>query len=156
MTAVDISPKAVEVMRKRGVRNARVGELYDEYKSQFDTVLVLLNIGIVGTLEGLDRFLSYLPSLLADKGQLITDSFDPRRIDDAKTQEYQRRKTAQGKYFGERTVRIEYKGQFGEWFEWMHIDPDTLKNHLKKLNLAFEIVKEVENRYLYRIRRSTQ
>ena len=27
---------------------------------------------------------------------------------------------------GERTLRFEYKGQTSDWFEWMHIDPETL------------------------------
>ena len=31
---------------------------------------------------------------------------------------------------GERTLRFEYKDQAGEWFEWMRIDPETLKQYV--------------------------
>src|SRR5262245_52294093 len=47
VTSVDVSEKAVEVMRRRGCKNAKVGDVFDSYSELFDTVLVILNIGIV-------------------------------------------------------------------------------------------------------------
>lgn len=151
---IDNSPKAVEVMRKRGLKNARVGGLLDEYEEPFDTVLLLLGIGIVENLQGLDDFLNCLPSILTENGQLITDSFDIRKPDDEKYREYQRQKVAKGRYFGERTLRFEYKGKMSDWFEWMHIDPETLKNHVNKSGFSFDLIATGDNgRYLSTIRR---
>jgi cyclopropane fatty-acyl-phospholipid synthase-like methyltransferase len=77
VAAVEISHYAADVMKRRGVKNVRVGDMYDTYYKLFDTVLVICNIGIVGNLEGLDRFLGRLSGLLCENGRLITDSFDP-------------------------------------------------------------------------------
>lgn len=141
-------------MGKRGLKNARVGGLFDEYDKPFDTVLLLKGIGIVGNLRGLESFLSYLPSILTENGQLITDSFDIRNPDDEKLKEYQKRKIAQGKYFGEKTLKFEYKGEMSEWFEWMHIDPETLKKHVDKSGFSFDLITTDDNgRYLSIIRR---
>lgn len=154
VAAIDNAPKAVEVMKKRCLRNARIGGLFDKYNKPFHTVLLLLGIGIVENLQGLDRFLNYLPSILTQHGQLLTDSFDIRNPEDEKLRQYQKRKIAQGKYFGERTLRFEYKGKMSGWFEWMHIDPETLKSHAEKAGLSFDLIATGENgRYLSIIRR---
>jgi len=151
---IDNSPKAVEVMKRRGLKNARAGGLFDEYEKSFDTVLLLLGIGIVENLQGLDRFLNYLPSILTQHGQLLTDSFDVRNHDDEKYREYQSKKVANGKYFGERTLRFEYKGKMTDWFEWMHIDPETLRKQVHNSGLFFDLIATGDNgRYLSIIRR---
>jgi SAM-dependent methyltransferase len=151
--AVDLSPKAVAVMKARGVKKARIGDVYDTYNSRFDTVLILCNIGIVQSLAGLDRFLHHLPSLLAPHGQLLADSIDPSNPTDEMYQRYIKQKAAKGHYFGERTLRFEYKGQMSEWFEWIHIDPETLEKHAKQAGLGFDIVVRDNRRYLCSIRR---
>src|SRR5215471_2783693 len=82
VTSVEVSEKAFDVMRRRGCKNAKVGDVFDSYAEPFDTVLVILNIGIVQNLEGLARFLTQLDGLMTDNGQLITDSIDPRNSKD--------------------------------------------------------------------------
>src|SRR4028118_1837893 len=60
VTSVDISEKAVRVMSRRGCKKAKVGDVFDSYSESFDTILVILNIGIVRNLAGLARFLKHL------------------------------------------------------------------------------------------------
>jgi SAM-dependent methyltransferase len=154
VVAIDNSPKAVEVMKRRGLKKARIGGLFDKYDKFFDTVLLLLGIGIVENLQGLGRFLDYLPSILTENGQLITDSFDIRNPDDQQYREYQKKMIAAGRYFGERTLRFEYKGEMSDWFEWMHIDPETLKNHVNKSGFSFDLIATGDKgRYLSIIKR---
>jgi len=153
VTAVDISPKAVAVMARRGVENPQVGDVFYETNSPFDTVLIMLNIGIVRTLDGLERFLNHLDLLLKPGGQLITDSMDPRNPDDEQYRQYQERKRAVGSYFGERTLRFEYKGEVSDWFEWLHLDPKTLRSYCVKAGLTIEKLAQDGSRYLVRIRR---
>ncbi len=153
VTAVDLSPKAVEVMKARGVKEARIGDIYDTYDTRYDTILVLCNIGIVKNLEGLDRFFHHLSSLLEPHGQLLTDSIDPSNPTDKLYQQYIEQKTAQGRYFGERTLRFEYKEQMSGWFEWVHIDPETMEMNVKQAGLSFDIVARDNRRYLCSIKR---
>lgn len=153
VTAVDISSKAVDVMSRRGVTNARVGDVFDPYPSPFDTVLMILNIGTVRNLAGLTAFLTHLESLLADGGRLITDSVDPRDPTDEAYRRYTQAKIAKGCYLGERTLRFEYKGRTSDWFEWMHIDPVTLAEHVQHAGYAMETLATDGRRFLVSIRR---
>lgn len=104
--AIDVSPICVELMRARGVRDARridiwdlvskakggdagrdAGRVRDSHSAaaddeRFDTVLFAMqSIGIVGTLAGLDEMLSGLHSLLAPGGRVLLDSSAPAGAD---------------------------------------------------------------------------
>ena len=63
-------------MRRRGCKDAKIGDVFDQYAERFDTVLVILNIGIVRDLDGLARFLKHLDTILSADGRLIADSID--------------------------------------------------------------------------------
>ena len=58
VTAIDISPLSVQVQQERGVRDARVVNLFDPtFAEQYDTILFLMNgSGIVGKLENMPAF----------------------------------------------------------------------------------------------------
>lgn len=148
VTSIDISAKAVQVMRERGCRDARVGDVFDSYSEPFDTVFVILNIGIVQNLNGLAKFLKHLETIMTDGGQLITDSIDPRNSEDESYRKYTQEKIAKGCYLGERTLRFEYKDKVGDWFEWMHIDPETLKSYVEAAGYYMKHLGNDGKRYL--------
>ena len=151
VTAVDISKQAVRVMSERGCRDARVGDVFDSYSELFDTIFVILNIGIVQNLDGLARFLKHLDTLMSDGGKLITDSIDPRNSTDENYRKYTQDKIAKGRYLGERTLRFEYKGQVSDWFEWMHIDPETLEQYVDAAGYSMTHLGYDGKRYLVSI-----
>jgi SAM-dependent methyltransferase len=78
VTAVEVIPEAAEIMRARGVRDARTGRLEDLPEGEcFDTVLLLMNgSSLAGTLEGVPHLLRALARLLAPGGQVLMDSTD--------------------------------------------------------------------------------
>ena len=102
-------------------------------------------------LAGLARFLKQLERLLTDDGQLITDSIDPRNSDDDNYRKYTQDKIAKGCYLGERTLRFEYKDQVSDWFEWMHIDPDTLGHYVDAAGYSMKHLGSDGKRYLVSI-----
>ena len=76
VTAIDISPLAVQTMRERGVKDVREQDFFT-LDGKFDTILMLMNgIGIVGTLSRLPAFFMQVDRLLAPGGQLLCDSSD--------------------------------------------------------------------------------
>jgi 2-polyprenyl-3-methyl-5-hydroxy-6-metoxy-1,4-benzoquinol methylase len=76
VTAIDISPLAVETMRQRGVKDVREQDFFT-LDGKFDTILMLMNgIGIVGALNRLPAFFMQIDHLLAPGGQLLCDSSD--------------------------------------------------------------------------------
>jgi len=151
VTSIDISAKAVRVMSERGCRDARVGDVFDSYPEPFDTIFVILNIGIVQNLDGLARFLKQLETLMSDGGKLITDSVDPRNSSDESYRKYTQAKIAKGCYLGERTLRFEYKDQVSDWFEWMHVDPETLEQYVEAAGYSMTHLSNDGKRYLVSI-----
>ncbi len=125
--AIDVLPEAVEIMRARGVRDARlidVAELQDE---SFDTVLLLMNgVGIFGTIEGLKRFFDYAPRLLRPGGQILLDS-GPASLVGAPDEAFAEMSGGgDDSYPGEMWIELEYRGERGPPFRELYVDPETL------------------------------
>jgi SAM-dependent methyltransferase len=155
--AVDIAPEAVEIMRCRGVRDARRADLFQFRGGPFDTILMMMNgIGVVGTLAGLDRFLGEVPRLLAPGGRLLCDSYDPRPQVEASAGSG-RPGTGQGpprRYPGEMRFQLEYQGRRGPTLAWLFLDPETLSRHAEGAGWRCEVIwREEEGHYLARLTR---
>lgn len=67
--AIDVSPLSVEVMKQRGVNDARLINLFDEtFRESFDTVLMLMNgSGIIGKLSNMPAFFQRMKQILRPK-----------------------------------------------------------------------------------------
>jgi SAM-dependent methyltransferase len=76
VTAVDASPGAVEVCRRRGVGDVRLGDVNDPPADQPWAGVLLLcgNLGLGGSWEGNRRLLSRLAELAAPGAVLVGDS----------------------------------------------------------------------------------
>ncbi len=79
MTAVEASPGAVEVCRRRGVADVRLGDLNDPPADlPWAGVLLLCgNLGLGGSWEGNRRLLARLAELAAPGAVLAGDSVTP-------------------------------------------------------------------------------
>lgn len=143
VTALDVAPDAVEVMRRRGVRDVRCGDIFRFTGERFDTLLVLMNgIGLVGTLEGLDRFLREAPRLLTDGGQILLDSFDPGPADAGSSRPYA----------GEMCFQQEYRGIRGAFYDFLFLDFETLRRYAESAGWRCESIwQEDEGHYLARL-----
>ena len=158
--AIDIAPEAVEIMRRRGVRDARCADLFRFQGGPFDTVLMMMNgIGVVGTLAGLDRFLGDVPRLLAPEGQLLFDSYDPRPEDavgdgSPGTGPPTAVQGASGQYLGEMRFQLEYRGCRGPTLGWLFVDSEMLARHAERAGWRCEVIwQEEEGHYLARLTR---
>lgn len=145
VTALDVSPEAVEVMRRRGVRDVRCGDVFTCAGERFDTLLILMNgIGLVGTLDGLDRFLRDVGRLLADGGQILLDSFDPGPADPERPWAYP----------GEMRFQLEYRGARGAFYDFVFLDWETLREHAESAGWRCDSIwQEEEGHYLSRLTR---
>ena len=84
--AIDISPLSVEVMLKRGIKQAFQINLFDEhYLEKFDTILMLMNgSGIIGKLENMPAYFAKMKQLLNPDGCIYMDSSDLRYLFEVK------------------------------------------------------------------------
>jgi SAM-dependent methyltransferase len=153
VTAVDVAAPAVEVMRRRGVRQVALSDFFDYQGGPFDTLLLTMHgIGMVETLAGLDRFLVRAKALLAPRGQILCDSLDVRRTDKELHLGYQRRLEDEGRYVGEVRMRFEYNGLVGAPCGWLHVDQETLRARARIAGWQVEILAETpDGNYLARL-----
>ncbi len=79
VTAVDASPGAAEVCRRRGVADVRLGDVNDPPADQPWAAVLLLcgNLGLGGSWEGSRRLLARLAELAAPGAVLVGDSVTP-------------------------------------------------------------------------------
>lgn len=138
--ALEISPSACEVMKDRRVKNILTADFFQYNKEKFDTLLLLMNgIGLCGSLQGFRKFLSHAKTLLNENGKIIFDSCDISYMyEDGEEMPTDR-------YYGEVTCMYEYDKALTEPFEWLYLDPDTLKQIAKEENWQVDIVMEDEN-----------
>jgi SAM-dependent methyltransferase len=143
VTALDVAPEAVDVMRRRGVLDARCGDVFSFAGERFDTLLILMNgIGLVGTLARLDGFLLEVHRLLSDDGQILLDSFDPGAPDSGRG----------SRYVGEMRFQLEYRGMRGAYYDFLFLDLETLRRHARGAGWTCESIwQEDEGHYLARL-----
>ncbi len=152
--AIDIAAEAVEVMRGRGVRDARRADIFRFQAEPFDTLLLLMNgIGVVGKVAGLRPFLSTLGRILQPAGQILLDSFDPGPENGrGATAPWDRERSRP--YIGEMRFQLEYDGRMGEMYDWLFVDFETLAGEAKAARwIAASIWQEEEGHYLARLTR---
>lgn len=148
VTAVEILPEARRALSEGGVTDVRAGLDEIGEGERFDTVLALMNgLGLCGTLEGLAPFLARVAGVLAEGGQILADSTDPRTWDDPDD----------GRYPGEVHMQLGFGGRWGEPFPFLFADADTLRTLAGAEGLDVGVTaSEPDGRYLARITRRTR
>jgi SAM-dependent methyltransferase len=125
VTAVEVIPEAVEIMRGRGVADAREGRLGELPRERvYDTVLLLMNgTALAETLSGVPAFLEILDGLVAPGGQILLDSTDLLEGEEIQPMGPD---WEAGEYPGELHYQVEFRGERGAPFPQLFVDPKTL------------------------------
>lgn len=145
VTSIDISEKAIETCKLRGVKNTKVQNILDFEGEKFDTIILLMNgTGIFGKLENCNKYLSKLKSLLNPEGQILIDSSDIIYMFD-EDEDGGKWIPSNNDYYGELTFNISYKGEKEEPFDWLYLDYNTLQNAAIANGLKCELILEGEH-----------
>ena len=141
VTAVECLPTAVEIMKARGVEDAREGDMFAMGDEQFDTVLMMMNgIGPVGTLKGFDEFLDRAGSLLRPNGQILVDSGQAETQDPPAEAPTPAWPTEKPNYPGEAWIQLAFEGEWGEPFRELYIDAATMQRRCERKGWACQLV----------------
>ena len=150
VTALDISPKSIEICKARGLENAVCEDFLKFSGDKFDTILLLMNgTGIFQSLAKIDQYLQKLKTLVAENGQILIDSTDILYMYD-QDEDGGVLVPATG-YYGELDYYLHYKGESEEPMKWLYQDFNTLKNAAQANGFKIQKVLQVEDSYLARL-----
>ncbi len=129
VTAIDASPRIVELARIRGVKDARVANACHALpfdNGQFDTVILFgNNLGICGTVARFRRMLRELDRVTSPRARIIATTRQPS-VTNPKHRRYLRQNLARGRAIGQVRMRLTYKGKRGAWFDLLLLAPTDL------------------------------
>lgn len=145
ISAIEKSPGCISTLEQSGMKQLFHGD-FQGHQGKYDTLLVLMcGLGIIGKLDNLSQFLNTCKGLLNEGGQILVDSSDITYL-------YEDGLQKPAHYFGELSFQYEYKNDKGEWFDWVYIDQDTLKEKVSQQGLQIEILfNDDSDQYLARI-----
>ncbi|MEQ9303156.1 MAG: SAM-dependent methyltransferase, partial [Marinoscillum sp.] len=96
-------------------------------------------LGIAGKLSGVTKTLQKCKTLIKSNGQILVDSSDISYLyEDGNILK------PQG-YYGDLQYRYEYRGNKGDWFDWVYVDSATLHEEVKKVGMNMEVLTTDEN-----------
>jgi len=128
--AIDISPGAVEVCRRRGVHDVRLLPLDEiaEKLGAFDTILLLCgNLGLAGGADETSALLERLHKLTAADARIVFDSVDPHVDNDEADLAYVARNRERLRMPGQVTIRIRYGGLVTPWYDLLCVSSGELE-----------------------------
>jgi len=150
VTALDISPRSIEVCRLRGIKKAVAENMLQFSGETFDTILLLMNgTGIFQSLHVIDIYLKKLHSLLNENGQVLIDSTDILYMFD-RDEDGGVYIPAEG-YYGELDYIVHFKGESEDPIKWLYLDFNTLKNAAENNGFKIEKLLKDEDAYLARL-----
>lgn len=144
--AIDISPKSVAFIRSQNIPVECIN-FFDLNQGNFDTILMLMNgIGIAGSLENLDAALLQAKKLVSKNGRIICDSSDIKYL-------YQDEDGGlwmdlNSSYYGNFRFQMKYEGHQSDWFDWLYVDFEKLKESAERTGWKAEKIFTNEDQYL--------
>ena len=133
VVAIDASPGAVEVCRRRGVRDARVMRLedVDESLGTFDTVVMYgNNLGLLASRTKAPRILRRLHAITAERARILGECLDPYTTRDPVHLAYHQRNRDRGRMGGQVRIRIRYRDVASRWFDYLFLSEEELRGVL--------------------------
>ena len=126
VVAIDVSQGAVQVARRRGVRDVRLLALedVDESLGEFDTLVMFgNNFGLFGSRGKARRLLRQLRPFVR---RIFATSNDPFGTKDPVHLAYHERNRNRGRMPGQLRLRIRYRDLIDPWFEYLIVSPDEM------------------------------
>jgi SAM-dependent methyltransferase len=129
VVAIDVSPLAVEVSRRRGVEDVRLLGLsdLDGRLGPFDAFVMFGNgFGLFGTPAKARRLLRRLAPLTSPRGRILAASTDPTVTADPLHLGLQERNRARGRPAGQLRIRVRHRHGATPWFDFLLVSPGEM------------------------------
>ncbi|HWS37207.1 MAG TPA: class I SAM-dependent methyltransferase [Actinoplanes sp.] len=130
VTALDTSLGAIEVARRRGVRDTVLATV-DEFSRatvRYDTFLLLgNNLGLLESPERAPVLLAALARLAAPGARIVAQGTDPYGTTDPLHVAYHRDNRARGRLGGQLRLRLRYREVATDWFDYLNCSAGELR-----------------------------
>ena len=150
VTGLDTSPGAIEIARRRGLRDTVVTTI-DEYAratARYDTFLLLgNNLGLFGGAERAPVLLAALASLANPGARIIAQGTDPYGTNDPVHVSYHERNRSRGRLGGQLRLRLRYRLLATEWFDYLQCSPAELETLLKGTGWQLKSIDDADRPY---------
>lgn len=130
VVGIDVSPGALEVCRKRGVKNVRRLPFHriDASLGRFDTILMMgNNFGLFANPRRARWMLRRLKSLTSRNARIVAESLDIYGTDKPEHLAYHARNRQNGKMAGEIRLRVRYRELIGDWFDYLMVSQPEMQ-----------------------------
>ena len=134
VVAIDVSPGAVEVCRRRGIRDARVMRVedVDESLGTFDTVVMYgNNLALLASRTQGPRILRRLARITSKRARIIGECLDPYGTDNPAHLAYHAQNRRRGRMGGQIRIRVRFQDVATPWFDYMFLSEQELLSVLE-------------------------
>ena len=135
VTAIDNSPLAIKVCKRRGIKHAKILPIENitQFKpNSFDTIILFgNNFGLFGGYKKAKRLLKTCSEITSDDALIIAESNDPYKTNDPVHLSYQNLNRKRGRMPGQLRIRIRFKNYIGDWFDYLLVSQQEMKEILK-------------------------
>jgi SAM-dependent methyltransferase len=135
VTGIDNSPGAIKVCKLRGLKKALVRPIEDVDKfkaNRFDTIQMFgNNFGLFGNFDNARLILKKFSRITAPDAQIIAQSRNPYQTTEPEHLAYHRLNKQRGRMGGQLRMRVRFGKSIGEWFDYLFVSPEEMKNILK-------------------------
>ncbi|MGK5680056.1 class I SAM-dependent methyltransferase [Actinoplanes sp. URMC 104] len=134
VTGLDTSPGAIEVARKRGLRDTVLNtvDAYASADARYDTFLLLgNNLGLLENAQRAPVLLAALARLANPGARIIAQGTDPYGTTDPVHVDYHRRNRERGRFGGQLRLRLRYRRLATEWFDYLNCSAAELESLLE-------------------------
>ena len=131
VVAIDISPMAIEVCKRRGIRNAKVMDFakIDKRLGTFDTVVMYgNNFGLFGSPARAKRLLRRLHTMTSPDARIVAETLDPYATKVPEHLAYHRRNRARGRSGGQVRIRARSKLKKTPWFDYLFVSRKEMRD----------------------------
>jgi SAM-dependent methyltransferase len=151
VTGLDTSPGAIEIARRRGLRDTVVTTV-DAYAAgaatRYDTFLLLgNNLGLLESRERAPVFLAALARLANPGARIVAQGTDPYGTSDPVHVSYHARNRERGRLGGQLRLRLRYRLLSTGWFDYLNCSVAELESLLAGTRWKLASIDEADRPY---------
>ena len=147
VVAIDISPMAIEVCKRRGVKYARVMDFakITPALGTFDTIVMFgNNFGLFGSPARAKRLLRRLHRMTSDDARILAETLDPYATKVPEHLAYHRRNRARGRAAGQIRLRARSKLLKTPWFDYLFVSRKEMREIVR--DTGWRVVRTIPDR----------